>query len=201
MFFSLGWLGFLILRLHTAGFEKCFILVGWGFMNLRYSQKNIARFIPGKKTFFLRKFFLNWYSTLSQPKESINLRSQLSSPSISTCCGWVEIMLQLSEVLLLVVQKSGDHQLRLVVLSYPMIYKILYISGGCLGRLPSTVGITNYSFRGSDLDEEFHSSPHSEGHRRTQQPKALTGMPPRKNATLNCFVQNMVWNRNKTSTM
>ena len=30
------------------------------------------------------------------------------------------------------------HQLRLVV--YPMIYRVLYISGGCLGFLPSTVG-------------------------------------------------------------
>ncbi len=31
------------------------------------------------------------------------------------------------------VQKSGDHQLRLVV--YPMIYMVLYIPGGCLGSL------------------------------------------------------------------
>ena len=86
-------------------------------------------------------------------------------------------MLQLSEVLLLVIQTSGDHhQLRLVVgssLPYPIIYKISYISGGCLGFLPSTVGRTNYSFGGSDLDEQFHSSPHSEGHRRTQQPQHL----------------------------
>ena len=37
------------------------------------------------------------------------------------------------------VQKSGVHQLRLVV--YPIIYKVLYITGGCLGFLPSTVGI------------------------------------------------------------
>ena len=29
------------------------------------------------------------------------------------------------------------HQLRLVV--YPMIYMVLYIPGGCLGFLPSTV--------------------------------------------------------------
>ena len=34
-------------------------------------------------------------------------------------------------------KKSGDHQLRLVV--YPIIYRIFYILGGCLGFLPSTV--------------------------------------------------------------
>ena len=39
-------------------------------------------------------------------------------------------------LLLLMVQKSGDHQLRLVV--YPIIYKVLYIPGGA-GFLPSTV--------------------------------------------------------------
>ena len=37
---------------------------------------------------------------------------------------------------LLMVQKSGVHQLRLVV--YPIIYKVLYIPGGA-GCLPSTV--------------------------------------------------------------
>ena len=31
------------------------------------------------------------------------------------------------------VQKSGDHHLRLVV--YPMIHRVLYIPGGCLGFL------------------------------------------------------------------
>ena len=31
-------------------------------------------------------------------------------------------------VILLMVQKSGDHQLRLVF--YPIIYKVLYIPGG-----------------------------------------------------------------------
>ena len=36
-------------------------------------------------------------------------------------------------VILLMVQKCGGHQLRLVV--YPIIYKVLYISGGCLGFL------------------------------------------------------------------
>ena len=42
--------------------------------------------------------------------------------------------------LLLMVQKSGDHQLRLVV--YPIIYRVFNIhpNGGCLGFLPSTVG-------------------------------------------------------------
>ena len=39
----------------------------------------------------------------------------------------------------LMVQKSGDHQLWLVV--YPIIYKVLYIPGGCSGFLPSTAGI------------------------------------------------------------
>ena len=32
-------------------------------------------------------------------------------------------------------------QLRLVV--YPIMYKVLYIPGGCLGFLPSTVVVTN----------------------------------------------------------
>ena len=36
----------------------------------------------------------------------------------------------------LMVPKSGEHQLRLVV--YPIIYKVLYIPGGA-GFLPSTV--------------------------------------------------------------
>ena len=34
-------------------------------------------------------------------------------------------------------KNSGDHQLRLV--SYPIIYRVLYIPGGLLGFLPSTV--------------------------------------------------------------
>ena len=38
---------------------------------------------------------------------------------------------------MLMVQKSGIHQLGFVV--YPTIYRILCISGGCLGFLPSTV--------------------------------------------------------------
>ena len=46
--------------------------------------------------------------------------------------------------ILLMVQKSGDHQLWLVV--YSIIYRVLYISGGCLGFLPSTVAPV--SFRG-----------------------------------------------------
>ena len=41
-------------------------------------------------------------------------------------------------LILLMVQKSGD-QLRFIV--YPIIYKVLYIPGGCSGFLPSTVGI------------------------------------------------------------
>ncbi len=39
-------------------------------------------------------------------------------------------------IILLMVQKSGEHQLRLVV--FPIIYRVLYIPGGA-GFLPSTV--------------------------------------------------------------
>ena len=42
-----------------------------------------------------------------------------------------------NRLLLLMAQKSGDHQLRLVV--YTIFYRVLYMSGGCLGFLPSTV--------------------------------------------------------------
>ena len=41
-----------------------------------------------------------------------------------------------NKALLLMVQKSSDHQLRLVV--YPIIYKVIYIPSGA-GFLPSTV--------------------------------------------------------------
>ena len=41
------------------------------------------------------------------------------------------------QYILLMVQKSGGHQLRLVV--YPIIYRVLYIPGGCLGCLPSRI--------------------------------------------------------------
>ena len=53
------------------------------------------------------------------------------------------------------VQKSGVHQLRLVV--YPIIYKAVYISGGA-GILPSTVSInlnkeeTTHTFKKSLKD-------------------------------------------------
>ncbi len=60
-------------------------------------------------------------------------------PDILTYCWWLE---------------SGDHQLRLVV--YPIIYKVLYISGGCLGfqnhqqyptkRVPAGKSSTQTSF-------------------------------------------------------
>ena len=43
----------------------------------------------------------------------------------------------LGDIEVLMVQKSGVHLLRLV--AYPIIYKVLYILGGCLGFLPSTV--------------------------------------------------------------
>ena len=41
--------------------------------------------------------------------------------------------------ILLMVQKSGDHQLRLVV--HPAIYQVLYIPSGA-GFLPSTVSVS-----------------------------------------------------------
>ena len=37
------------------------------------------------------------------------------------------------------VQKSGDHQLRLVV--YPIVYKILYIPGGYLQKKPNLTSL------------------------------------------------------------
>ena len=40
-------------------------------------------------------------------------------------------------LLLLMVQKSGVHQIEVGV-DYPILYKVLNISGGCLGFLPST---------------------------------------------------------------
>ena len=49
--------------------------------------------------------------------------------------------LELHQEILLMVQKSGVHQLRLAV--YPVIYKVLYIPGGA-GFLPSTVWLRVY---------------------------------------------------------
>ena len=46
-------------------------------------------------------------------------------------------------LILLMVQKSGVYQLRLVV--SPIIYKVLYIACGCLGFLPPTVWHVNDS--------------------------------------------------------
>ena len=51
-----------------------------------------------------------------EPGEPVNFQKVLIRPSI-----------------LLMLQKSGEHLLRLVV--YPTIYKALYIPGGCLGFL------------------------------------------------------------------
>ena len=51
------------------------------------------------------------------------------------------------------VQKCGVHQLRLV--GYPIIYRVLYIPGGCLGFLPSTVwlfGLGIFGFHMSSRD-------------------------------------------------
>ena len=51
--------------------------------------------------------------------------------------------------ILLMVQKSGDHQLRLVV--YPIFYRVLYFQGGCLGFQPSRVAECFERHRKSDL--------------------------------------------------
>ena len=51
--------------------------------------------------------------------------------------------IRIGVLLLLMVQKSGDHQLMLVV--YPIVYRVLYIQGGA-GFLPSTVGVPNITF-------------------------------------------------------
>ncbi len=40
-------------------------------------------------------------------------------------------------VVVVMVEKSGEHQLRLVV--FPIIYRVSYIPAGCLGFQPSTV--------------------------------------------------------------
>ena len=68
----------------------------------------------------------------------MNQSVMTSGSSCSSLGGGVKGMV-VQTLILLMVQKSGDHQLRLVV--YPIIYKVLYIPGGCLGFLPSTVGI------------------------------------------------------------
>ena len=60
--------------------------------------------------------------------------SQVGIYSLFFCC-----------FILLMVQKSCDHQLRLVV--YPTINKVLYIPSGA-GFLPSTVELLNMSFVG-----------------------------------------------------
>ena len=68
--------------------------------------------------------------------------------------------------ILLMVQKSGVHQLRLV--AYPIIYRVLYIPGG-VGFLPSTV-CSSYSadvphFRPGDVFFFFNQIPnhHAQG--------------------------------------
>ena len=53
-------------------------------------------------------------------------------------------------MILLMVQKSSVHQLRLVV--YPTIYSVLDVPGGCLGFVPSTVG-TKYDKTGRFADD------------------------------------------------
>ena len=68
------------------------------------------------------------------------------------------------------VQKSGDHQLIWVV--YPIICRVLYIPGGCLGFLPSTVSskhsnkekqcirdgllmLVVFCFRGEEIETQY----------------------------------------------
>ena len=53
-------------------------------------------------------------------------------------CAFPVFLGGVDQVIPLMVQKSGVHQLRLAV--YPIIYRVLYIPGGCLGFPPSTVG-------------------------------------------------------------
>ena len=74
----------------------------------------------------------------------MNQTIMTSGSSCSSLGGLKGMVVQ--TLILLMVQKSGDHQLRLVV--YPIIYKVLYIPGGCLGFLPSTVGILLYNYDG-----------------------------------------------------
>ena len=70
---------------------------------------------------------------LPSQNESHILCSQDKGPSDSAVARGAS---QVPQHLLLMVQKSGDHQLRLVV--YPAIERVLYIPGGA-GSLPSTV--------------------------------------------------------------
>ena len=72
---------------------------------------------------------LRWVSNC-QCVRSFRTRSLVSMIKLSGQSALVGLFI------LLMVQKSGDHQLRLVV--YPIIYKDLYIPGGA-GFLPSTV--------------------------------------------------------------
>ena len=65
-------------------------------------------------------------------------QSIMTSGSSCSSLGGVKGMVVQTLILLLMVQKSGDHQWRLVV--YLIIYKVLCIPG-CSGFLPSTVGI------------------------------------------------------------
>ena len=81
----------------------------------------------------------------SQTKES-RCRVVVSGSSVAVSMGIlsrchhldIQIILwgQRCSLILLMVQKSGVHQVRLVV--HPIIYKVLYIPGGA-GCLPSTV--------------------------------------------------------------
>ena len=61
-----------------------------------------------------------------------------SGPTQVICGAWAIPSLVRKETLLLMAEIRLYNQLRLVV--YPIIYKVLYILGGCLEFLPSTVG-------------------------------------------------------------
>ena len=60
------------------------------------------------------------------------------STAVAVCVYWAAFQVhRCILIILLMVQKSGAHQLRLVV--DPIICRVLYIPGGCLGFLPSAV--------------------------------------------------------------
>ena len=56
-----------------------------------------------------------------------------------------EVRIQQIEVFVHIVDGRNLHQLICSLSVYPIIYKVLYIPGGCLGFLPSTVsGVNDY---------------------------------------------------------
>ena len=75
-------------------------------------------------------------STIFGPTQPSCLRC-INPMELGDPCAFPVFLGGVDQVIPLMVQKSGDHQLRLVV--HPIIYRVLYIPSGCLGFLPSTV--------------------------------------------------------------